>query len=104
MATAWGSRPELPQVQFDGAFFPTSPSCRARLSCPMPPRNSCEKQAMADSETPSALRPGAVNAILSAVFGGGFTATAVVTGAARSQAFAAAVFLTRTSAYDALVM
>jgi hypothetical protein len=59
---------------------------------------------MIDSETPRALRPGAVTAMFIAVFGGGFCATAVVIGAERSQAFAAAAFFTRTSAYDALVM
>jgi hypothetical protein len=59
---------------------------------------------MVDAGTPSPLRPGAVNAMLSAVFGGGFTVAAVVIGAERSQAFAAAAFFTRTSAYDALVM
>jgi hypothetical protein len=48
---------------------------------------------MIDSEIPSALRPGAVNAMLSAVFGGGFTATAVVTVAERSQAFAVERFV-----------
>jgi hypothetical protein len=39
-----------------------------------------------------------------AAFGGGFCATAVVTGAERIHAFAASVFFTRTSTYDALVI
>ena len=77
-------------------FFNVTQLSRAAF-LPMPPRNSCEKPAMIDSGTPSALRPGAVNAMLSAVFGGGFTATAVVIGAERSQAFAASAFFTRTS-------
>jgi hypothetical protein len=59
---------------------------------------------MIDSETPSALRPGAVTAMFMAVFGGGVCATAVVIGAERSQALAASAFFTRTSEYDALVI
>jgi hypothetical protein len=70
----------------------------------MPPRNSCEKQATIDSETPSALRPGAVTAMFIAVFGGGFCVIAVVIGAERSHALAASAFFTRTSTYEALVI
>src|SRR5213592_505436 len=99
-----GSRPWLPQSQCDGELLPTSPNCRARLSSAMPPRNSCEKPAMIDSETPRAFKPGAVKATFNAVRGTGFPATAVVTGALLSQAFAAATSLIFTSEYDALVM
>ena len=42
--------------------------------------------------------------LLDFVAGAGFTGIAVVIRAERSQAFAAAAFFTRTSAYDALVM
>jgi hypothetical protein len=59
---------------------------------------------MIDSETPSALRPGAVTAMFIAVFGGGFCVTAVVIGADRIHALAASGFLMRTSTYDALVI
>jgi len=59
---------------------------------------------MIDSGTPSARRPGAVNAMFIAAFGGGFCATAVVTGAERIHAFAASAFFTRTSTYDAVVI
>jgi hypothetical protein len=59
---------------------------------------------MIDSGTQRALRPDAVNAMFIAVFGGGFCATVVVTGAERNHAFAAPVFFTRTRTYDALVI
>jgi hypothetical protein len=39
-----------------------------------------------------------------AVFGGGFCATAVVTGAERIHPLAASAFFTRTITYDALVI
>ena len=48
------------------------PQARAAFLPPCPRETRARKPAITDSEMPSALRPGAVNAICSAVLGGGF--------------------------------
>src|SRR6185312_1871418 len=80
-----------PHVQAEGAFGPTSPSRRERLSsAEIPVRNSFENPAISESGRPSACSPCQVKATCTAVSGALSTATALLTGAAASHSRAAA--------------
>ena len=103
MMSRCGTRASSPHSHCDGSLAPKSPNRRDRLGSVMPPRNSGENAAMTDAGRPSVSRPLAVNAICSAEEGGGSLTLALVTGAARSHAFAAGTPFTRTSAYVASV-
>jgi hypothetical protein len=96
--------PAFPQAHCDGAFAPTSPSRRERLSSVMPVRNSGEKPAMTDLGTLNASRPAAVKAICKAVGGGVSNSTALVMGAASSQDRAARRSFTRRRTNEASVI